>query len=190
MATEAHPPDQDNVLLSRIAEGNEKALREFYELFNKRVYAFALSRLRDTADAADVLNDVMLEVWRNARRFEGRSRVLTWVLGIAHHKVIDKLRGRGRQTFVELDPEIADEQAVNAFDVVAGAGDAVIMRRCVESLPELQRAVVHLAFFEDLPYGEIAAIVECPEGTVKTRMLRAKQLLRECVRRLSGGTPA
>lgn len=76
-------------LLKHMAAGSEAALREFYQTFNARVYGFALKRLRDPADAADVLNEVMLEAWRSASRFEGRSQVSTWLLGIAHHKIID-----------------------------------------------------------------------------------------------------
>jgi RNA polymerase sigma-70 factor (ECF subfamily) len=190
MATETQDLEQYTPLLTRIADGNEKSLRDFYEIFNQRVYAFALSRLKDPADAADVLNDVMLEVWRNAGRFEGRSKVLTWVLGIAYHKVIDKLRVRGQRIFEEVDPRMADEDTPTALDVVVKADDAAVVRRCVDTLPTTHRAVVHLAFFEDLPYGEIAQIVDCPEGTVKTRMLRAKQLLKDCIRRLSGEHPA
>jgi RNA polymerase sigma-70 factor (ECF subfamily) len=190
MVVEALTPEQQVRLLEAVGAGSERALREFYEIYHRRVYAFALSRLKDSTDAADVLNDVMFEVWRNARRFEGRSKVLTWVFGITYHKVIDRLRARGQRTFEEVDPQMADEDTPTAFDVVVKAGDAVIVRRCVDALPATHRAVVHLAFFEDLPYGEIARIVDCPEGTVKTRMLRAKQLLKDCVNRLSGDDPA
>ena len=81
-------------LLQRIADGDEDALGAFYRLFEGRIYRFALSRLNDVFDAADILNEVMFEVWRGAARFEGRSAVSSWVLGIAHHKTIDRLRKR------------------------------------------------------------------------------------------------
>jgi RNA polymerase sigma-70 factor, ECF subfamily len=87
----------DAELLARIAAGSEQALADFYRRYQARVYNFALQRLDNAADAAEVLNEVMLEVWRGAQAFQGRARVSTWLLGIAHHKSIDLLRKRGRR---------------------------------------------------------------------------------------------
>ncbi|MCR4333003.1 MAG: sigma-70 family RNA polymerase sigma factor [Sulfuricaulis sp.] len=175
-------------LLTRIASGNETALREFYQAFHGRVYAFAIKRLRDPADAADVLNEVMLEVWRSAARYEGRSRALTWVLGITHHKTIDNLRRRKNYPQDELDVEIEDENSPTALDALAGAEDAAQLRRCLEGLSDAHRLIVHLAFFEDLPYEEIAKVADCPIGTVKTRMFHAKRRLKRCLAALAEAT--
>src|SRR3546814_20023922 len=122
----------------------------------------------------------MCEVWRNASRFEGRSSVSTWVLGIAHHKTIDRIRRRKPGESVELDPELAEEGTPNAAETLSAAQDAEQVRRCVDQLSEAHRSVVHLAFFDYLPYGEIDGIVGCPEGTVKTWMYHAKKGLLKC----------
>lgn len=175
-------------LFSRMATGSEAALREFYQAFHGRVYAFALKRLRNPADAADVLNEVMLEAWRSAARFEGRSQVLTWVLGIAHHKIIDNLRRQKSHLLDELDPEMADDAEPTAFEALAGAQDAAQLRRCLEGLSDAHRLIVHLAFFEDLAYEEIAKIADCPVGTVKTRMFHARRLLKHCLSALNRHT--
>lgn len=172
-------------LLNRMAAGSEAALREFYQAFHGRVYAFALRRLRNPADAADVLNEVMLEAWRSAARFEGRSQVLTWVLGIAHHKIIDNLRRQKSHLLDELDPEIADDDSPTAFDALAGSQDAAQVRRCLEGLSDAHRLIVHLAFFEDMAYEEIAKVADCPLGTVKTRMFHARRLLKRCLAALN-----
>ena len=172
-------------LLKRMADGSEAALREFYQAFHGRVYAFALKRLREPADAADVLNEVMLEVWRSASRFEGRSQALTWVLGIAHHKIIDTLRRRKKLPQDELDPEWADDDSPTAFDALAGLQDAAQLRRCLEGLSDAHRLIVHLAFFEDMAYEEIARVADCPVGTVKTRMFHARKLLQRCLAELN-----
>ncbi|OGI52255.1 MAG: hypothetical protein A3B81_02440 [Candidatus Muproteobacteria bacterium RIFCSPHIGHO2_02_FULL_65_16] len=174
-------------LLERIACGESGALEQFYEAFHGRVYAFVLRRLNNPADAAEILNEVMLEVWRSAARFEGRSQPLTWVLGIAHHKVLDRLRRAHTANHEEITPDIAPADEVSAVEALAGAEDAELVRRCLDKLTDSHRLVVHLAFFNDLSYHEIAEIVNCPLGTVKTRMFYAKQVLKRC---LAGQRPA
>jgi RNA polymerase sigma-70 factor (ECF subfamily) len=175
-------------LLKHMAAGSETALREFYQLFHTRVYAFALRRLNNPSDAADVLNEVMLEAWRSSARFEGRSQALTWLLGIAHHKVIDCLRRNKRQLHEEVDPEWADENCPTTIDMLVGIQDAQQVRKCIDGLSDAHHLVVHLAFFEDLGYEEIAKIVECPVGTVKSRMFHARESLKRCLSRLNPGS--
>lgn len=168
-------------LLSRIAEGSEAALSEFYRANERTVYAFAMSRLRNEFEASECLNEVMLEVWKHAGRYEGRSKVSTWLLGIANHKVLDKLRQRGRHDMVEVDEQLPDENSTSVFDALAGADDAEIVRRCLEGLSDTHRQVIHLAFFEDMAYEDIAHVAGCPAGTVKTRVFHAKQRMKDCL---------
>jgi RNA polymerase sigma-70 factor (ECF subfamily) len=171
-----------NELLAHIAQGSEHALTRFYEAFHSRVYAFIRRRLKDPAEAADVLNEVMLEIWRSANRFEGRSQAMTWVLGIAHHKTLDALRRRGRRETEELDEAtLPDNDSPSNADLLEAAQNAVMLRHCLDKLADTHRLMVHLAFFEDLPYPEIAKIADCPVGTVKTRVFHAKRLLKDCL---------
>lgn len=172
-------------LLAQVARGSEAALEQLYRAVHTRVYAFALKRLRDAVEAADVLNEVMLEVWRHAGRFEGRSQALTWILGIANHKAMDALRRRHGEVQADPDLEIVDEDT-NIEGEWASSENAEWLRRCMERLSDAHRTVVHLAFFEDLGYPEIAQVVDCPVGTVKTRMFHAKRLLKECLSALVG----
>ncbi len=181
--TAAANDDAHRILLLQIADGDEEALAELYRLFERRIYAFASSRLSDPAVAADLVNEVMMEVWRKADSFEGRALVSTWILGITRHRVLDELRRRGRRRFDELDPEAPEDEVPSAEDAMSGASDAAHLAYCLDQLPEAQREAVHLAFFEDLPYGEIAELAECPPGTVKTRVYHAKQALKRCLAR-------
>lgn len=175
-------PDSDAVdLLRQVATGSEPAMKQFFDAHHRLVYAFALRRLNDAADAADVLNDVMLQVWRNADRFAGNSKVSTWLLGIANHKVMDVYRRRGRSNFDELDDSIEDENAELAGSAMALAQDAELVRRCLEKLSASHREVVYLTFYEDMSYPEIAEALSCPTGTVKTRMMHAKKNLQRCL---------
>jgi RNA polymerase sigma-70 factor (ECF subfamily) len=177
--------DQLAPLLAAVARGSEAALEQLYRAAHARVYAFALKRVRNPVEAAEILNEVMLEVWRHAARFEGRSKALTWILGIAHHKALDALRRRHGEVHAEPDADIADEDA-DVESAWTGAENAEWLRRCLERLSDAHRTVVHLAFFDDLAYPEIAQIVDCPVGTVKTRMFHAKRLLKDCLSALVG----
>ncbi len=174
-------------LLAEVAAGNEDALLELYRAFEGRIFGFAQSRLNDPAVASDLVNEVMVEVWKKAATFEGRSAAASWILGITRYKIMDELRRRGRRQFDELDESAPDETQVNVSDALAAAGDAQHVQECMRGLSEAQREAVHLAFYEDLSYAEISEIAGCPEGTVKTRVYHAKKALMQCLQALGLG---
>lgn len=175
----------DTTLLAAIAGGDEQAMQRFFTQYANDVYRFVMARCGDNHLAGDILNVVMLDVWRQADRFQGRSKVSTWLLGIARHKLIDHYRREQRHQHDELDAATIDpappsEQAIDA------AHHAEWVKRCLDGLGGLQRDIVHLAFYRDMAYPEIAEIVECPVGTVKSRMFHAREALRRCLEKLSG----
>lgn len=145
------------------------------------VYRFALSRLRDPHAAAEVLTETMIDVWRNADRFEERSRASTWIFGIARYKVLDVLRARQKHAYEDIDPDIPDEDAPAACEWIAAMEDTEALRHCLNDLSGAQREVVHFAFFQDMHYDDIAVITQCPAGTVKSRMFHARRALRRCL---------
>jgi RNA polymerase sigma-70 factor, ECF subfamily len=176
-------------LLRRIAAGEEAAMAEFYNNYENPVYRFILSRMNDPFEAADILNEVMLEVWRGAGRFQGRSAVKSWIFGIARHKTLDRLRSRQRNAAragEEPSEDIADEDAVDPTEAIAATQHAEFVRHCLDRMSAAHREVLHLTFFEDLTYGQIAEIAGCPEGTVKTRMFHAKRAMQHCLAKLMG----
>lgn len=170
-------------LLGAIARGDGSSMAAFYGLYENRLYAFAHSRLDDPHSAAEIVNEVMLVVWRTAGHFRGKAQVSTWLLGIANNKVIDVLRRREKG----WGPEPAEQHSEVSWHtgerLAAKAQYCRTVKKCLESLPDPQREVVHLAFFEDLTYTEIAGILDRPPGTVKTRMYHAKLNLKQCLRR-------
>lgn len=174
-------------ILSQIAAGNEAAMENFYRSYSGVVYQFAFRTLRNGADAAEIVNEVMMEVWRKADSFAGKSKLKTWLLGITHHKAVDALRRKIRHDADEWNPDIATEENTCSFqDLKTSTQNREHVDECVSQLKDGQRQVVYLTFFEELPYPEIAAILEIPVGTVKTRMLHAKQLLMRCLSMLRG----
>ena len=168
-------------LLQKIGQGDERAMADFYRLYEARLYKFILSKLNDSFEASDILNETFLEVWRKAGTFEGRSKVSTWLFGIAYYKTMDRLRKK-KPMLIDEDnfPEIADE-APDAMACLLSDERGAHVKHCLETLKDAHRTVMQLAFFEDMAYGEIAKIVDCPEGTVKTRMFHAKQAMKLCL---------
>lgn len=155
-------------------------MAEFYRMYEARVYAFARNRLNDPHAAADIVNETMLAVWRGAHRFRGQAKVSTWLLGIAHNKIIDCLRRR-RGDHDELDDSQLTDDVPASTELIARAEDADAVHACLAGLSDEHRQVMHLVFFEELSYPEIAEIVEVPEGTVKSRMFHARKLLKRCL---------
>jgi RNA polymerase sigma factor (sigma-70 family) len=172
--------DPHAALLTRIAAGDRQALADFYRALEKPVYKFIRSRLNDPFEASDILHDVFMEVWRSAGRFEGRSKVQTWVFGIAYRKVVDLFRKQGRQVVTDEIPETIDDDADTEACLAAGQ-EAKHVRHCMDTLKDEHRSAISLAFYEDMTYGEIAEITGVPEGTVKTRVFHAKKLLLRCL---------
>ena len=177
--------ETDERLLSRMAGGDEDALATFYRRHESALFRFILTRMNDSFEAGDIVIEVMHEAWRSAARYQGRSAVKSWLFGIARHKALDRVRSQGRHkadTLEETD-EVPDTSTI---DALAAAEDAEAVRHCLEGLSAQHREVVHLAFYEDLSYQEIAKIAECPEGTVKTRIFHAKRALKACLAQITG----
>ncbi|MCV3272744.1 RNA polymerase sigma factor [Roseobacter sinensis] len=155
-------------------------MHTFYLRHNDAVYAFALSRCQNAELASDCVHDAMLDVWRTAGRFAGKSSVKTWLFSIARNKLVDALRKRGKLSYVEAVPEHEDT-APNPEAAAIAAAENTRLRGCIERLPGPQKAAIRLAFLEDLSYPEIADIEAVPVGTIKTRIHHAKQALMRCL---------
>lgn len=174
--------DDDFELLRRIAAGDKAAFRQLYDAYEKRVFFFIKRRLGDPHESMDVFHEVMMDVWRQAGRFEGRSKVATWILRIAHNKTVDLVRKRAGRDWDELDEEVKDDGII-AAELLEISQDAAIVRHCVKNLKAPAREVITLAFFEGLKYREIAESLACAEGTIKARVHRAMKDMEACVRR-------
>jgi RNA polymerase sigma-70 factor (ECF subfamily) len=176
--------DELRVLLKSIAAQDEKAMGLFYHALESRTYRFIRSRLNDSFAAADILNETMLEVWKTAERFQGRSKVSTWLFSIANHKLIDYTRKQQRHQAEELDDSTIESEIEAPRDMLERIDDKQRISQCLEELTENHKAVLHLLFFEEMRYKEIAEIVDCPVGTVKTRVFHAKEALKQCLIKL------
>ena len=158
--------------LARIAAGDEAAFHQFFDAYADRVHRFALTMLRSRHLAEDVVQETLLAVWKGAGRFRGTSKVSTWVFGIARNQALSLLRKEARAAKDELPPLVEPDPAI------AITREERVLA-ALDRLPEEQREVVFLAFYEGLSYRDIASMMEIPEGTVKSRMYHAKRALME-----------
>jgi RNA polymerase sigma-70 factor (ECF subfamily) len=165
-------------LIGRVARRDRQAFETLYHRYSPVVYRYLWKLIRQREIVEETLNDVMMVVWETASRFNGTSRLSTWILGIAHNKAL-KARARSAKFDTELLKEAVPEgiEPNGPEDVVSQQELAGSMARALDNLPPEQRAVVELTFYHDLSYAEIAEIVGCPVNTVKTRMLRARRHL-------------
>lgn len=176
-------PESDEALLAEVGAGDERALARLYARYSAIVFSFVLARMADRGAAEEVAADVWLGCWRSARAFRRESRVLTWLLGIAKRQIYVHTR-RKRLPQVPIDDH---EHALPADDedpatLVAAADQVERLLAALDALPEDLQETIRLAWVHELPYGEVAGIVGVPQGTVKSRVSRARRLLREEMR--------
>jgi RNA polymerase sigma-70 factor, ECF subfamily len=177
----------EHALIDAVAAGDVEAFEHLFRLYERRVYQYILGFVRDATVAEEVAADTLLTVWHGAGRFEKSSRVSTWILGIARHKAIDAVRRTTRHSRSEILDEAADLPTPERGPLDAAHDHSVerLTRRAIERLSAEHREVLYLAFYADVPYEQIAILLEVPQNTVKTRVYYAKQKLREYLEHLS-----
>ncbi len=179
---------EDQELLVRIAAGEKDALEAIYERYSSAVYSLARYMLRSEAVAEEATQDVFLNIWLKAASYNSsRGQPKTWIMSVAHHKVIDIIRSRRRAEAIS-DPkeyetlDLLPSEQIGTDEAVERNLEAERVRRALDRLPVAQQEVVTLAYFSGLSQSEIAARLGQPLGTVKTRARLALQKLREELR--------
>lgn len=172
--------ETDEALLGRVRQKDPEALGALYERYARQVYGLALGMLRDPGAAEEITQEVFLSVWQNARTFDSsRGSFAAWVMSLAHHKAVDRLR---RLQVRRTEP--ANETTPDAVDVVEEVVrllESERVRKALQALPQDQREVIVLAYYGGLTQREIAQRLGIPLGTVKTRtrdgLLRLRTIL-------------
>ncbi|WP_424534307.1 ECF RNA polymerase sigma factor SigK [Sphaerisporangium viridialbum] len=171
-------------LLGAVARGDRSAFERLYDVMAPRVFGLVLRVVRDRAQSEEVAQEVLVEVWRSAARYEAaRGSVLAWVMTIAHRRAVDRVRSA--QAGSDREERVARMQVHRPFDEVAESVEGRLererLRRCLEGLTSLQRESVTLAYYGGYSYREVAELVKAPLGTVKTRMRDGLIRLRDCL---------
>ena len=165
--------------MAQIARGEQAALRALFNRHYSRVYRFASRFVKDRDAVEEVVNDTFLIAWQQAPRFEGRSRVGTWLLGIARYRALGAVKAR------QAHPESLDEQHEATLVDPSEGVDARMLRedssrylkRCLAMLPREQALLIELHYFRDMSLKEAAALTGVPLNTIKTRMFLARKKL-------------
>ncbi|MBK3584015.1 sigma-70 family RNA polymerase sigma factor [Streptomyces microflavus] len=171
-------------LLVRVARGDQDAFAKVYDAVSGPVLGLVRSVLRDPAQSEEVAQEVLVEVWRTAPRFQAsRGSAMNWVLTLAHHRAVDRVRSAEASAAREHKAALLDRTP--AFDEVSEQVETRLereqVRRCLRTLSELQRQSVTLAYYRGLTYREVAELLTVPLGTIKTRLRDGLIRLRDCL---------
>jgi RNA polymerase sigma-70 factor (ECF subfamily) len=168
----------DRALLAAIAVGDQHAFEKLYRRYRTRVYDYISSIVRQRTIAEDLLAETMIVLWQQARRFPGRSRVSTWIFGIARHKALDALRSQSRRPIcISRDPDSLPQAASTPDESAVAEELVVFIRRALQLLTREHHEALRLAYYEEMRYPEIALLMDVPANTVKSRVYYAKQAL-------------
>lgn len=181
---EADAPRSAEALLSDVAQGDDVAFAALYDALGRGVFGTCLGVLRDPDHAAEVAQEVWVEVWRTAARYDSaRGSARTWALTLAHRRAVDRVRSVQAQR--DRDQRVLDQSTEREHDVVVdeveSALEQVRVRDCLGSLTPTQKQAVVLAYYGGRTYREVADELAAPLPTVKTRIRDGLIRLRDCL---------
>lgn len=169
-------------LIQQVAKQDREAFSQLYDRSSSLVFSLAMRMLKVRSDAEDLLQEVFVQVWRQARSYSAeRGSPEAWIINIARSRAIDKIRSirRMEKSFVLTEDPARTESTANVESSAAESEARLVMNSALANLPEAQRKVLELAYFGGLTQTEIAEHLAEPLGTVKTRMRSGIQRLRE-----------
>jgi RNA polymerase sigma-70 factor (ECF subfamily) len=176
-ATESEESVSDEMLLKSVAEGDKAAMHIMFARHRVRVFRFIQRMVRNATIADDLVNQVFLDVWRSANKFESRARVSTWLLSIARFKALNSLRER-RYENIEQDDVAGIVDSADTPDVALDRKETnAILRACIDKLSPAHREIIDLVYYHEQSVAEASMIVGIPVATVKSRMFFARKSL-------------
>ncbi len=170
--------------MEQVARGDQQAFALLYDRFADRVYGLVRRVLRDPSQSEEVVQEVFVAAWRQARRYDAsKGQVATWLLTLSHRRAVDRVRSE--QASRNREERVVRGERGRAFDSVAEQVETTLeheqVRRALDELTDLQREAVELAYFGGNTYREVAELLGAPLGTVKTRLRDGLMRLRDAL---------
>ncbi|HLN64053.1 MAG TPA: sigma-70 family RNA polymerase sigma factor [Symbiobacteriaceae bacterium] len=186
-------PDEETMLIERCQAGDRLAFEEIFNLYRDDVFRFAYLVVRDSSLAQDVVQEAFLKVFRSIHKFQFRSSFKSWLYRVAVNEAITILRRRRIKEDLDPTPDASrgmeTAQATREWqpeEAVLESEERRLLRGAIGQLDPVHRTVVVLKYFDEFSDTEIAAVIGCPPGTVKSRLHRARELLRNAMARQMG----
>ncbi|MBV9384742.1 MAG: ECF RNA polymerase sigma factor SigK [Streptosporangiaceae bacterium] len=177
--------DQDPAaLLVRVARGDQRAFKGVYDQLAGPVYGVIRRVVRDPAQSEEVTQEVLLEVWRTASRFDAaKGTAVAWVMTIAHRRAVDRVRAENASAERErrTAPDPANAETQDVAEIVSARLDRQRVSRCLDGLTEIQRESISLAYYGGYSYPQVARLLGVALGTVKTRIRDGLIRMRDCL---------
>ncbi len=175
-----HFIDIESELLQKISGGDEEAFRQLYDVTHRKVYFFLYRLLGRKPITEDVLVETYTEVWKGAKKFKGKSRVLTWIIGIARNLAMNELRRERRHEDIDDFQDLSNGSQPDGEPLDRKR----LIKKAMLNLTLKHREVLDLVFFHDLTYQEVSEILGININTVKTRVFYAKDSLRQSLNQM------
>lgn len=184
------------ILLNKVAVGDNKAVETIYNHYQASLYAFIRLRVRDEAAAEEILNDTFMIAIKKPEQFDGHSEYKTWLCGIAKNVCGTWIRKQNTgvaRSIIEVEEDVFENLPSPDWDIVSKLEDQEmddVLRECIDKLPVTHKEAFYWTWFEEEPMDVVAERLECPIGTIKSRLFNARAKIAECVKGVFGSEVA
>jgi RNA polymerase sigma-70 factor (ECF subfamily) len=172
--------NNDDYYIKKIIDGDTNSFGIIVERYQNMVFSLALKMLKHREESEEVSQDTFIKVYKSLSKFNGESKFSTWIYRIAYNTCLDRIKKNSKyNNDVEINDITSNQifQTESKFDSLETKERSIIVKECMDKLPEDERIIMHLFYFEELSLKEIVEIVSMTEGNVKVKLFRARKKL-------------
>ena len=186
------PKKELEILLNKVAIGDNKAVEKIYRHYQASLFAFIRLRVRDDEAAEEILNDTFMIAIKKPKQYDGSCEYMTWLCGIAKNVCGTWIRKQGSgvaKSIVDVDEDVFENLSSPDWDIVSKLEAEEmddVLRECIDKLPVTHKEAFFWTWFEEEPMDVVAERLECPIGTIKSRLFNARAKIADCVKGVFG----